>query len=312
MDKSLTNGIEERYPKRHLLAESATELIDEIAKRTEEPKYPTGLEVIDTGTHGLHRGRVFTVAARTSQGKSAFITQIALNLAEQKNTKTTLVTLEMDHKEVIERMFCIKYKVDGFKMLKGQIQDKAKEWSEFARFLNEADLNGYLRIVDDYCTKESELLTLFEHLQHRPDVLIIDHVNHIQPENFKMDERLAISMYSRYLKELAKKYNMIVILVAQINREGSEKPTLKDLKGSGTLEEVSDAVFLLHMLETPNSVYNYAIYLAKNRFGPRGKFDAYFHGPWFKFYSHHTDYILDGGVAPKIRMPDYTERKLGG
>lgn len=231
-------------------------------------------------------------------------------MAEKRNTKTTLITLEMDHKEVLERMFCIKYQVDGFKMLKGQIQDKGKEWAEFCRFMNEADEHGYLRIIDDYCTKESELMTLFEHLQHRPDILIIDHINHIQPENFKMDERLAISMYARYLKEIAMKYNMIVILVAQINREGSERPHLKDLKGSGTLEEVSDVVLLLHMLDTPNEIHNFNIYLSKNRFGARGKFDAYFHAPWFKFYSHHNDYICDGGIAPKIRLPDYTERKV--
>lgn len=236
---------------------------------------------------------------------------MAVNMLKQKKTKNTLITLEMDHKEVIERMFCIIYQVDGFELLKGKIQDKTKQWTEFARLLDEADNEGYLRIIDDYCTKESEIMNLFENLGHRPDHLMLDHINHIQPENFKMDERLAISMYARYLKEAAKQYNMMVSLVCQINREGNDKPTLKDLKGSGTLEEVSDAVFLLHMLDAPNEIYNYAIYLAKNRFGPRGKFDAYFHGPWFKFYSHHNDFICDGGTAPVIRKPDYTDRKIG-
>lgn len=310
MDRENQNGTPERFPTMHLLAQSASELIDEIAERSETPKYPTGLEVLDRGCHGLHKGKVFTIAARTSQGKSAFITQLILNLATQKKLKTTLVTLEMGHKEVIERMFCIKYRVDGFSMLQGKIKDKTKEWCEFANFLHESDKNGYMRIVDDYCTKESELMTLVEHLQHRPDVLIIDHINHIQPENYKMDERIAISMYARYLKEISRRFNIAVVLVAQINREGSDKPTLKDLKGSGTLEEVSDAVCLLQMLDTTNEMHNFNIYLAKNRFGARGKFDAYFHGPWFKFYASRSDFVADGGTMPVIRQPDYTERKI--
>jgi len=310
MDRTGNSGTEIRYPTRHLLAKSAQELVDEIAGRGAVPSCPTGLDVIDSGTHGLHPGRLFTVAARTSQGKSAFITNLALNLATIGKFKTTLATLEMDHKEIIERMFCIKYKVDGFSLLKGQVSGMDKNWAEFCRFLDDADKKSTLRIIDDYCTKESELLHLFENLGHRPDVLIIDHINHIQPENFKMDERLAISMYSRYLKELAKAHKMCVILVAQINREGNDKPSLKDLKGSGTLEEVSDAVFLLHMVGGEEEVMNnFTVYIAKNRFGPRGKKEIYFHAPWFKFYTDYNDYICDGGSeAPAIRKPDYHGR----
>jgi replicative DNA helicase len=37
-----------------------------------------------------------------------------------------------------------------------------------------------------------------------------------------------------------------VIALAQLNRQGADRPVLKDLRASGGIEEVADAVILMH------------------------------------------------------------------
>jgi replicative DNA helicase len=104
-----------------------------------------------------------------------------------------------------------------------------------------------------------------------------------------MSERENLSEYLRYLKELAMTYRMAVLCLSQINREGDDKPTLRTLKGTGAIEEMSDHVILLHIVNKDEQFTNSqeprdaVLDVAKNRFGPVGYFETQFIGQYGRF-----------------------------
>jgi replicative DNA helicase len=86
-----------------------------------------------------------------------------------------------------------------------------------------------------------------------------------------------MSLDLRGLKDIARSLNCAVLALSQIRRlyrdpkTGKEiRPTLSDLKESGTIEEESGAVLLLSILsdEPENPVRCLYSELAKNRYGP--------------------------------------------
>ena len=48
------------------------------------------------------------------------------------------------------------------------------------------------------------------------------------------------------LNNITKDYDCTIFLVAQINRNGSDTPTMQDLKDSGELEQTADTIILIH------------------------------------------------------------------
>ena len=107
--------------------------------------------------------------------------------------------------------------------------------------------------------------------------VVIDYVQIIQVGS-KDKRYLEIGETINKLKELAKRLNIHIMLLSQINRnvEGrtSKRPAISDLSESGKIEETASRVFLLYRDEyyNPDSedVGIAEISLAKNRFGQTG------------------------------------------
>jgi replicative DNA helicase len=270
----------DRFPAFEPLPETVSRVIDIIGKRDGNPEIRTGFEVIDEGIWGLHRGKLLTIAARPGMGKTSFACQIAFNVAKN-GYKTAFLSLEMTRESILERMFCAEYRVSADELLKGDVSQKTI--ALLKQFMIDSS-NLKIQIIDDYCFTENELFTLIEHLQFRPDVLFLDHIQHIRSSSKKSNYE-CLTEYFRYMKELSMRYQMAVVVLSQINRSGEENPTLANLKGTGGIEEMSDYVFLMNPhkdFEVVNGK-NYSISIAKNRFGSVKKKDMYFNGEQTRF-----------------------------
>lgn len=277
------------HPKYEPIAETLRRVAQQAESRTGEPELKTGLEIIDKGIHGLQRSALTIIAARPGNGKSSLVCQIAFNLADN-GKEVALVSLEMTRESVVSKIFCNQNKIDSFDFMhKKHSLSTADRLESFIKIVELMPL----RIIDDYCYTADELYTLIEHLEYRPDVLILDHLNHIRIGNMgRMSEREVLSEYLKYLKEIAKKYNIAVVCVCQINREGDDKPTIKTIKGTGAADELADHVFLLHVerqhqeLMSGNldgNLENATIDLAKSRFGITGFRKVLFDGKHGRF-----------------------------
>lgn len=281
MSEVISRQPEKRYPVFEPLADTLERMLEGITSRGKEPKYKSGLRVLDEGIWGVAPTQLLTIAARPNVGKTAFACQIALQYALQ-GVKTAFFSLEMAKESILERMFCNDQEVSATKIRCGGWDEKtSQKYSSFCARI----ANSPLRIIDDYCRNENEVYTLIEHLEFRPEVIFLDHIQHIQAQP-KKSMWESISEYFRYLKELAMRYKIAVVALSQINREGEDAPTLANLKGSGSLEEVSDFVFLLHQDKQIVNGNNFKISIAKNRFGPLGCYELYYAGDNLKFFNH--------------------------
>jgi replicative DNA helicase len=183
-------------------------------------------------------GEVLTIAARPRMGKTA----LALTLAEHwsKNYKVYIASLEMKEEALIKRrmsyhsgesMYDIHHSEDALN----------KATDELIR-----STNGNI-IIDD----RSEIC--YENLagvaRKAKDMgctmMFIDFIQ-LLPSKIT-DEVAKITNAIRLVQRLAKQFDLLMIPLAQLNRdaEGSNNYQMKHLKGSGAIEEASNHIWFL-------------------------------------------------------------------
>ena len=276
-------------------AHDATELLLKITRRLEnqtgKPELQTDIRIIDDFCQGLHKGQIFTVGARPGGGKTSLMLQTALGLAKN-GIKTTIISLEMTAEQVWERMFALEMEIDLFNMqsIPGEMLP-ARVFEGLAEFAKAVDTyKKYLHVIDDYGYTTTEMNKLFTEIYDtKPQVVLIDHLQHIRCDNRKTLE--AIDDYLLLVKEFAKKNEICFVILSQVNRAGGEKPTLAHLKSSGKIEEISDTVMLIDYDKMKTEQNNASLIIAKQRYGPVGEHSLYFCGAFTKFYSDYETYL---------------------
>ena len=103
---------------------------------------------------------------------------------------------------------------------------------------------------------------------------IVDHIGLVEVEGDKSPYD-RVSLVSRRLKKLAKRLNIAIIAVAQLNRaleKERRKPTLADLRDSGNIEQDIDVGMFLHVDPDDMDAQPVPVQLGflKNRTGRRG------------------------------------------
>lgn len=207
---------------------------------------------LDPLINGLTPGYVTVVAARTSNGKSAFTSQIAVENARH-GIPVLMVTLEMSEVELAMRMISFVSGVNGTKLLKGSADDlTAREWDLIAwgqEKLAEAPLffigNGRALNLDQIGNACRKFV-----FREGVKLVVIDHLRKIAVPDAGF--RGIYEQQTRrieYISDLAKELDIPFLVAAQINRESSDKPSIKDIEGSGIIEQEADVVFLLHLPE---------------------------------------------------------------
>ena len=246
---------------------------ERLLKRSEFPKpeMPIGLSVIDKHTWGLRRGEIFTIAARPGVGKTSIAISIAARLARE-GKRILFFTSEMSIDSTYDRLLQVLSGLPGDKFTTGTFTDDDRERLDAAY----EELKGFgIRLaLCDACSPDIEQVKRVAK-EVKPDLLIYDHIQHIGGETD--GARANVSKFVRGLKDIARELNCAVLALSQIRRllkdlkTGKEvRPTISDLKESGTIEEESGAVLLLSVLsEEPDSPIRHLYSeLAKNRYGP--------------------------------------------
>jgi len=83
---------------------------------------PTGFMDLDRQTNGFQPSELIILAARPSMGKTAFVCNIAEWCASAGETTTLIFSLEQSKLELAERFLCIRAKLDGHRLRKGQLE----------------------------------------------------------------------------------------------------------------------------------------------------------------------------------------------
>jgi len=242
---------------------------------------------------GMRRGELIVVGARPSNGKSALLLSMIMDIAKQ-GKKVHFFSLEMSVRQCVERIFCAETNISLNKLYtESTLKEIGEVGSVFHRSLNMmwAALDNVKFTLSDGCGKDyEEILTLIEY-NNGFDAIVIDYAQMIRQRN--NTQRESIDEYLKSLRQLAIDKNMCIILASQINRgagDGTRVPGSWELKSTGALEEVADKILILHRPWLYNKSGNaketdMIVDVAKNRQGRTGRGGLEFFGEYFKFRS---------------------------
>lgn len=269
----------------------AVSLLNELSERAKRQvikwnKLPT----LNNLTVGIKRKELTAIAARPSVGKSAFALQIAYGAWEQ-GAKVLYFPLEMSTDQSFARLLVMNRYATAKEIQTGIFKDNAKlqlgidhidKMHKSKRF-KVYEGEGQIEHIESVIKKE------------KPFVVVIDQLTQMRAKKPFGDIRAKFSYMTSNLKRIAMQENVAILLLCQINRNADNtKPTMANLKESGSIEEDSDNVILLHRLN-PDDLSNpetidwstvrpMLLNLAKQRDGETDEFKMMFKPSTFEFY----------------------------
>ena len=256
--QSKLDGIAEKQADKKAFSkfgEILTSVMDEIDERIKNPKEITGVQTgfidFDKITHGLQAGDLIIVGGRPSMGKTA----LALNITENaalKGAKIAVFSLEMSSKQLSKRMISSVGSVEHDALQTGRFSGQTYE-----NYINAVEKLSDIDIViyDKGCLTVSEIIAHCRNLTKKQavDLIVIDYLQLMSGENKNnnnSNRNLEISDITRRLKGLAKELQVPIILISQINRDNTKRadkrPTMADLRDSGSIEQDADLILLIH------------------------------------------------------------------
>ncbi|HEY2312242.1 MAG TPA: replicative DNA helicase, partial [Streptosporangiaceae bacterium] len=220
---------------------------------------------------------------------------LALDFARSATIKhklpTVVFSLEMGRNEITMRLLSAEARVPMHVMRTGQMSDD--DWARLARRMSEV-ADAPLFIDDSPNMSLMEIRAKCRRLKQRHDLklVIIDYLQLMSSSSRRVENRQQeVSEFSRSLKLLAKELEVPVVALSQLNRgpeqRQDKRPLLSDLRESGSIEQDSDVVILLHRedayeRESPRAGEADLI-IAKHRNGPTATVTVAFQGHYSRF-----------------------------
>lgn len=251
----------------------------------------TGFIDLDQKTAGLQKSDLILVAARPSMGKTAFVLNIAQDVAFKQNRCLAVFSLEMSKEQLVNRMLSMQSMVDSQHIRTGNLNDQ--EWE---KLVESAGVVGKSKLIID----DTPGITISElrskcrkyKLENGLDLVMIDYLQLMSGSGRSTDSRQQeISDISRSLKALARELKVPVIALSQLSRAVEQRPDhrpmLSDLRESGAIEQDADVVMFIYRDDYyhPDTEKRGVaeIIIAKQRNGPVGTVELAWLGDYTKF-----------------------------
>jgi len=221
---------------------------------------------------------------------STLALDLARSAAIKHNLPTVIFSLEMSRNEITMRLLSAESRVSLHSMRTGQMGEE--DWATLARRMSEV-VDAPLYIDDSPNMSMMEIRAKCRRLKQRQGLrmVIIDYLQLMSSPKRVENRQQEVSEMSRSLKLLAKEIDVPVIALSQLNRgpeqRNDKKPLLSDLRESGSIEQDSDVVILLHRedayeRESPRAGEADLI-VAKHRNGPTATVTVAFQGHYSRF-----------------------------
>jgi replicative DNA helicase len=249
------------------------------------PSVPVRCVQVDSSDHLYLAGRAMIPTHNST---------LALDFARATSIKhglaSVIFSLEMSRNEITMRLLSAEARIPLHLMRTGQLGED--DWTRLARRMSEV-AQAPLFIDDSPNMSMMEIRAKCRRLKQQHDLrlVIIDYLQLMSSPKKVENRQQEVSEMSRSLKLLAKELNVPVIAVAQLNRgpeqRTDKRPMLSDLRESGSIEQDSDVVILLHRedayeRESPRAGEADFI-VAKHRNGPTATITVAFQGHYSRF-----------------------------
>jgi len=289
----------------HTMLELICDVITQCEKdeTPAEPPIACGIEILDKCLSGGFRsGDLAVIAALTSVGKSAMLSFMMRNAAEQ-GKKILLISCEMSDTQNAERFLAAISGVDVGRFVRRERMSEKE---------NESICDGMvlyhpenIRVISSgtqtvaSIRREALRMKMCEGL----DMIVVDYLQRLRPESGRSANRAdEVGAIASGLKSLAVDLNVPVLTAAQFNREAARArsdargqssvgvPALHQLRDSSQIEDEANTVIILDEPARDDSLPYRRIkaIVSKNRSGGTGATWLRFEPATMRFYPWET------------------------
>ena len=205
--------------------------------------YPPFMPILNDKTYGVRPGSIITVTAGSGSGKTQFLRELMYYYVTEHNQKTAGIFLEEDISETMAGLVALDLN-KRITLPDVQVsQDSEKE--SFQRLFG----SGLVSLYDYFGGMDDDnllaKLRYFAATGHR--FIFLDHLSIVVSEYAAQGgERERIDTLMTKLAKFVKEFNVVLFLVVHLRKtsettsfELGAQPSLDDMRGSGTLKQLS-------------------------------------------------------------------------
>ena len=297
-------------PIREVVDEVYNHLYDLSNNKSDITGLSTGYENLDKMISGLQPDNLIILAARPAVGKTAFVLNVAENVAIDSDVPVAIFSLEMSAESLVNRMLCARGPIKADNLRDGNLDDD--DWHKLYA-ATDALARTKLYIDDTPGIKMAEIRAKCRRLDKETGglgLIVIDYLQLIEGSN-KESRQQEVSEISRQLKKLSKELSVPVIALSQLSRgveqRQDKRPVLSDIRESGSIEQDADIVAFLYRddyyereegeedsddvksgQQNENDAGEVELIIEKNRAGARGTVHLVFLKAFNKFMAIET------------------------
>lgn len=237
---------------------------------------PTGFVDLDAKINGLAPGQLVIVAGRPGLGKSTLALDFARHAALKHHKAVLFFSLEMSRQEVMLRLISAEARVELGALRTNSLENA--DWRRVADVLAKMD-GAKFGVIDTPSIGIADIRARARAWKRTNglDMIVVDYLQLMQGDRRAESRQQEVSEISRSMKLIAKEFGVPVVALSQLNRSAEQRadkrPAISDLRESGSLEQDSDVVLLVHRDEAYNQEVRAGeadIIIAKQRNGPQG------------------------------------------
>jgi replicative DNA helicase len=221
---------------------------------------------------------------------TAFVLNIARNIASTQKLPVAIFSLEMSKQQLVYRLLSSELALETSRLRTGRLNPN--EWTILGQGINQ--LSEMPVFIDDTPNiSVNEMRSKARRLQaEQGGALGLILIDYLQLMEGSSDNRVQeLSKITRSLKGLARELNVPIISLSQLSRgvesRTNKRPMMSDLRESGSIEQDADVIMMLYREEyydpdTPDRGIA-EIIITKHRNGPTGTVKLLFEPQYTRF-----------------------------
>lgn len=270
---------------------------------------------LDGMTQGFQRSDLIIIAGRPGQGKTAFVLEIARNIAKKHKLPIAVFSLEMPKDQINRRLLSAESGIEIGKLRSGCMD--GDEWERLGQALQVVSTIP-IAVDDDAVPSISAIRSRSRRYMAESGgtlgAIVIDYLQLMggSDDSNRVQE---LSRITRGLKLLARELNVPVFALSQLSRgvetRTNKRPVMSDLRESGSIEQDADLIMMLYRDEyynpdTPDRGIAEVI-IVKHRNGATGTVKLLFDAQYTRF--RNLARRSDGFDDMRVVRPDFGRRQ---
>lgn len=305
----------------------------------------TGIAALDHFLQGMDYGTLNVIAAPVSTFKTTLAISIAYNACFNYGKKVIYLTLEVTPAKVMfdllaRHAFELGKPISATSLKKGKLTPEEKIILQEVIDDWKANCKGKIEIVGTGDLKEYSYAYLEAYMRKRADIMggldlfCLDYLNLLKnkmPPNMKLDQYAALNQYTQFFTDLSIRMNFILLMLCQVNRDGTAKLDKQAEKEGGKklasttffaeaneVERSASVAMILHATRSMKNAGSMDIFLVKNRDGecpenpvPTNVYPQYFKvGSASEYHQPEETFELASNLPESLSIED-VKNQLG-